>query len=610
MLFAHLIGTPTVLDINHQCTLPANHAERLTYGDRILWDIGPDYQRSRCILIWGANPRHNRPAAERDIAIARSKGATVIWIDPRPPEQVDRFNLHLPAAHLWLRIRPGTDAALCLAMIHVIIEERLFDQRFVERWCVGFEDLRAHVQRYTPEKAAEITWIPKEQIIEAARLFARQKPSCIHSRLGSGSQQVNATQTVRAIAILLSIVGSIDIPGGNLLNDPLGGFRTPNDMGHILRPPPEVEAKRIGAREFPFLSGGREHARFAFPQAHMPSALRAMREGRIKGLYVPGSNFVVMEGNSRMVWEALQQLDFMAVADFFLTPTAELADLVLPAAHWLETELPMRAYQVMGPRRYNHILASRKVVEPRGECWDDRKIVLELAKRMGVSLSWQNVEDLNDWQLEPVGISFRDIQKKPNQMISFPIRYKKYEGKGFATPSGKVELRSSILEEMGYPPFPDFQEPPQSPVSTPELFARYPMILTQHRRIIYMHSQFRQVPSFRKQEPDPSIEIHPQTAGSLGIRDGDWMWIERPGFQERVRGRARLVEGLHPQVISMVVGWWFPEKAGPEHGAFESNINTLIAHDPPYDPINGNHQARAILCRIGKESQHSPLPGP
>ena len=186
-------------------------------------------------------------------------------------------------------------------------------------------------------------------------------------------------------------------------------------------------------------------------------------------------------------------------------------------------------------------------------------------------------------------------------MISFPIQYRKYEGKGFSTPSGKVELRSSILEKMGYPPFPGFEEPPQSPARTPELFAEYPLILTQHRNIIFMHSEFRQVHSYRQGQPDPIIEVNPRTAAGLGIQDGDWMWIERPGFQERVRGRARFVEGLHPQVVSMLPGWWFPEKPGPEHGAFESNINTIISNDPPYDPINGNHQARAVLCRVGRE---------
>lgn len=141
---------------------------------------------------------------------------------------------------------------------------------------------------------------------------------------------------------------------------------------------------------------------------------------------------------------------------------------------------------------------------------------------------------------------------------------------------------------------------------TPEIFREYPLILTTHRNIIYMHSEARQLPSYRKVEPDPWIEIHPGTAQGKGIENGGWMWIERPGFQERVRGKARYVADLDPRVISMNVGWWFPEKPAPEHGAFESNINTIISNGPPYDPINGTHQARALLCRIGKEAVTTP----
>jgi anaerobic selenocysteine-containing dehydrogenase len=573
----------------------------MTTGERMLGDIGPDYQRSKCILIWGASPRHNRPAAERDINIARSKEAKLICIDPRPPERLDFFKLGLPPADLWLRIRPGTDAALALAMTNIVIKEGLYNRSFVDRWCAGFEDLKKHVQDFTPEKAEEITWVPKEQIIEATRLFAKTKPSCLHTRLGAGSQHINATQTVRAISIFQALAADIDVPGGNLVSSDLAGFRTPEITTQILRPPAEVDGKRIGRSEFPLLSGPRETARFVMPQAHTPSAIRAMLGRVIKAFYVPGSNVVLMEGDSRQTWAAFNNLDFLVVADFFMTPTAELADLVLPAAHWLEMGIPMRAYQVMGPRRYNHVLASRPAIEPRGECWDDRKILIELAKHIGVKIPWQNVEEFNDWQLEEVGVKFKEIQRRPHQMISFPIKYKKYEERGFHTPSGKVELRSSILEKIGYDPLPPYVEPPQSPVSTPELFQEYPLIMITHRNIIYMHSEFRQLPSFRKVEPDPFIEIHPETAAKRGIQDGTWMWIERPGFQDRVRGKARYVPGLDPRVISVHVGWWFPEKPGPEHGTFESNINTIISNAPPYDPINGNHQARALLCRVGKE---------
>jgi thiosulfate reductase/polysulfide reductase chain A len=571
----------------------------------MMGDIGPDYQRSKCILIWGASPRHNRPAAERDINIARSKGAKLICIDPRPPERLDLFKLDLPPADLWLRVRPGTDAALALGMIRITIAEELYDKNFVGRWCLGFEDLRAHVESFTPERVEEITWVPKEQILTAVRLYARNRPSCLHTRLGAGSQHINATQTVRAINIFNALIGDIDVPGGNLISSNLGGFRTPEMITQILRPPAEVEAKRIGAQTFPFLAGPREVSRYVMPQAHTPSAIRAMLRGEIRAFYVPGSNVVLMEGDSRSTWDALGNLDFMVVADFFLTPTAELADLVLPAAHWLEMGIPMRAYQVMGPRRYNHVLASRKVIEPRGECWDDRKIILELARRMGVNVPWQNPDDLNEWQMEETGVKFKEVQRRPHQMLSFPIHYKKYEKDGFPTPSGKIELHSSILAKTGYEPLPPYVEPPEGPVSTPALFAEYPLIAVTHRHVMYMHSEFRQLPSFRKVEPDPFIEIHPKTAGARGIGDGEWMWVERPGFREKIWGRARYVPELDLRVISVHVGWWFPEKPGPLHGAFESNINAIISSAPPYDPINGNHQARALLCRVGKEEKSS-----
>jgi len=482
----------------------------------------------------------------------------------------------------------------------VVIKEKLYNAKLVKDWCIGFDDLSEHVQDCTPKWAEGVTWIDREQIIEAARLFAKTKPSCLHSRLGAGAQHVNATQTARAVSIFMVLAADLDVPGGNLLTHKLGGFKVPDEIAKILRPPSEVELRRIGAREYPIISGTKETAHFLVPQCHTPTAIRAMLDKRIRALYVPGCNLAVMEGDSRQTCQALRSLDFLAVADFFLTPTAELADLVLPPAHWLETESPLRAYQVMGPRRYNHILAPKKVVDPRGQCWDNRKIILELAKRLEAKIPWENVDDFNDWILEHVGVRFKDIQKKPSQMLSFPLRYKTYEESGFNTPSGKIELRSTMLENLGYEPIPKFYEPPESPVSKPELAKEYPMILITHRKAIYMHSESRQLPSFRKLEPDPVIELSTEAAAKLGIKDSDEIWIERPGFEHRVRGKAKLVERLHPSVVSMVPGWWFPEKPDPEHGMFDSNINTIISNGPPYDPINGNHQARAIPCRVGK----------
>jgi len=255
----------------------------------------------------------------------------------------------------------------------------------------------------------------------------------------------------------------------------------------------------------------------------------------------------------------------------------------------------------------NYILAPRKLIEPVGECWDDRKIVIELAKRMGVDVPWQDIEAHNDWQLEEFGTKYKDIRSKPSQMISWPIGYKKYneEGFRFKTPSGKIELYSSILENHGYDPLPSHIEPPQSPVSTPELYKDYPLILTNYRSIVYTHSEFRQLPSLHEKFPEPLIEINPETAGALGINEGDEVFIERPGFKEQVYMKAKFSPEMHPRVVVCLSHWWFLEKTGPEHGCFESNINTIISTDPPYDLIAMNYQMRAVLCRVGKSTSRA-----
>ncbi len=390
-LFSHVIGTPNMLDINQQCTIPYTTAERVTFGDSICGDFGVHFKHSQCILIWGSNTRHNRPGLDRDINFTRTRGAKVIRVDPRPPETLDLKGLGLPAADIWLRLGPGTDAALALGMINVIINEGLYNREFVDRWCTGFEELRRHVQEYTPKRAAEITWVPEEKIVEAARLFATTKPSCLHGRLGVGSQQANTTQSSRAVAILAALAADIDVPGGNLLPD--------KEVGRVVRCftpefPPGVEEKRLGAREFPLIAGSAGMVKDFVPvgHAHNQACIQAMLDGKIKAFFIPGSNVVVSEGDSRETAAALRNLDFSVVVDLFMTPTAELADLVLPAAHFLETEIPLRAYQSMGPRYQNYILAPRKIIEPIGECWDDRKIVIELGKRMGADVPWQNID--------------------------------------------------------------------------------------------------------------------------------------------------------------------------------------------------------------------------
>lgn len=591
LLFGYLLETPNVLDANHLCSIPDNVAQSCTLGDVISTDRNVDYRRSKCILLWGANPPETRPPQAKDIFAAKADGAKLIVVDPRPTKIATR-------ADLWLRVRPGADAALALGMLNTIIERGLYDRAFVDKWCVGFEALRERAKEYPVDKVSELTWVPQEQVVEAATMFASIKPACIHTRLGIDSQHVNATQAARATTVLLALSGNIDVEGGNLLSNDLGGFMPIYQMRNALRLPVEVEMTRYGATEYPLSCGSKLTAKNRF-HAHTPSGVKAMLKHELRAGFIPGNNTILEEANSRETWEALKSLEFLVVVDLSMTPTAELADIVLPAAHWLETESPTCSFTGL----YNSVMATRKVIEPVGECWDDRRIVLELARRMEIESPWQTVDDLNDLRLQGLKMTFKELQNLPGQAMEFPVQYLKYEGRGFKTPSGKIELYSSIFEKHGYDPLPYHREPPESPYSTPELAKAYPMIMIQARHRAYEHTEYRNIPALRKLVPEPQVEISPEAARAHGINEGDEVWLESSKFSWRIKAKARFVHGLHPSVVSLTHGWWFPERTGPDHGCFESNANAIISNDPPYDPINGNYQVRAILCRIGKTEE-------
>jgi thiosulfate reductase/polysulfide reductase chain A len=288
----------------------------------------------------------------------------------------------------------------------------------------------------------------------------------------------------------------------------------------------------------------------------------------------------------------------LVVVDFVMTPSAELADYVLPATTWLERD------ECCDMNYMSYISARQKAIEPPGECWDDLKILIELVKRIPwanrEAIPWNDVHECFDWQLKGTGTTFDDLKNKGT--ISIPFKYNKFEENGFDTPSGKVELYSSVFEKNGYDPLPTYKEPPESPVSSPDLLGEYPLILiTGSRHMEYFHSENRQVAELRNRVPDPQVEINSDTARDANIQDGDWVWIETPRFKgERVKFRAKTTSGIRPQVVHARHGWWFPERQGPEYGCFESNINVIISGDPPREEICGSVPTRGSLCKIYK----------
>jgi anaerobic selenocysteine-containing dehydrogenase len=581
--FGHALGTPNWCEPGFaQCFHPRVNTCILTFGDFPVSDFTGGTPPA-CMLFWGHNPLNSGPDGETrfNVREALDHNPKIIVVDPRATELARR-------AEVWLQLRPGTDDALALAMLNVIIGEQLYDAPFVARWTHGFEALAEHVRSFTPEWAEPITWVAAEKIRAAARLFARTKPAMME--WGCAIEHTpNCIQTVRAISLLPAITGNIDVPGGWVFG--MHGIgRFPSLIENLS---PEANARRLGADRFKLLGG--EGA--DLPAAHIPTLLQAMREGKpypVKAFLVFGNNTLTTYANSALVYESLMKLDFMVCADLFMTPTAELADIVLPAASWPELDqlagLPTVAANV--------VLANQRAVRTH-ECKSDEEIFVELARRMTLPCGTEPVEAVLDAQLKAGGLDITFAEMKERGSITVPFKYRKYEGGGFKTPTGKIELYSTRFEQMGYAPLPTYAEPPESPLSRPDVAADYPLVLTTGARISYFfNSEHRQIDKLRKAHRDPVAEIHPDTAQRYGIANRDWMWIEtRRG---RIRQRARLTPGIDPRVIAAEHGWWFPEEPAPEYGVWKSNANLLTDNQPPYDPAMGTYQLRALLCRVSK----------
>lgn len=588
--FANTLGTPNWYEPGlANCFIPRITVSNLTYGGHVVADYYGKV-RPEAILFWGHNPVVSCPDGEMGFPAARAlrEGTFGIAVDPRRSETARLCGM-------WLPVRPGTDAALALAMIRVLIREELYDRAFVEQWTTGLPELAARVEPCTPEWAAAITRVPAADIIAAARRYATAKPAILEWGVAI-EQNPNSLQTVRALAILRALAGNIDVPGGDILG--MNILKPYPIMRNCL--PPEAAAKRIGGREFKLLGGFRAY----MPSAHIPGLFRAMRTGdpyRVRSLLIFGGNPLLTVANAREVRESLLKLDLLVVTDLFMTPTAALADYVLPAAAWPEVNQVVEMPYIVE----NAALAQQRALSV-GLCRQDEEIMIDLARRLDLPGAAESFEDILNQRLSPLGLSFEELKERV--MVFPPHEYRKYEKQGFRTPSRKVELYCKSLERLGYDPLPSFSEPPESPVAAPEVAREFPYVLTTGgRRREFFHSEGRQIESLRKRRPDPVAELHPETAGRHGIRDGDWITVSSP--RGSIRMRAQVSDGIMPDVVNVDHGWWFPERKDAERGVWESNANVLTSNAPPYDPAFGSYQMRGLLCAIRREDAPAG-PGP
>ncbi len=559
--FANTFGTINFGGVGSQCTIAGAIAQIYSAGQ-----TRPDIENASCIVMWGCNPSESNPLEWLEKVLpALDAGAKLIVIDPRITPMSQAADIHLQPT-------PGTDGAIGLAFAKVIIDNNLEDTSIVgdpgyvdQDGYAAFLDL---LESYTPEDVELISGVEAGDIEAAALMYATSGPACLKTGGNGVEHHTNGFQTMRAINLLSPLTGNFDIEGGDLVAGPKA---LPGDIMLASQQPSSPVA--IGATEHPVFFGASRQAMLN----RLPSVIDTGNPYDVKAMLVVGGNPAITHPNSSHYRSVLGKLDYLVVMDFFMTETAESADLFLPAATFLEKDLLTAKDQ---------IFLTPKVMEPLGEAWSEFDFLNALAKKMGYTeeFPFETIDDAIDLFVEPLGTSAAALREDflgiPYESTQ-PITYQKYKTQGFVTNSTKVEFASPNLGAAGQNPLPDYVPPDEYPGDF-----NYPLIITTGYRIpAFYNTRFRNAPSLLALYPNPLLEINVRDSGDLNIKEGDGVTISTPrGSADAV---ATIVDGLPPGVVATSHGW------------DSANINELTK-DTILDPISGFPAFRSFRCKVEK----------
>lgn len=578
---AYTFGSPNFGTESSVCSRSAVMASQLTFGAAIGGSL-PTKQTASC-LMWSKNPAYASPHEMPRLLEAKRRGVKFVIVDPRVTPTVRQL------ADIHLQLRPGTDGALALGMIHLMLEkEGLCDREFASKWIEGLDELSEYAMQFPPQEVERITWVPAQRIEDAVKLLAGCRPV---TWLGSSQATVhssNGLQNHRAILAVVALTGDFDAPGSvTVPTYPLGML----PFGHTAEFTREVELlpglrdKRVDRDRFPLWAALNS-------EIQMNLLPEYVEEGRIKAMVMFGANAMLWPQTAKYQ-EAIGRLEFAVAADYFLRPwTHAYVDMVLPAATTFERMSPVA---VFGRRIY----LREPVVPPSGEAKPDWLIALELGCRLGYEAEFWGGDESQALEaiLRKDGLTLNDLRRAGADGVTVPApgeeAFRKHEkgllrrdGKpGFNTPSGKIELKSKTLEQYGFDALPRYREPVESPARTPELAKEFPLILNTGARVpMFTHSKLRELPSLRRLMPHPVVNLHPRDAEVCAISQGDEVELESP--HGRIRLRANLTSEVLPGVIDVSHGW------------AEANVNEVVARY--FDPITGFVAFKEGLCRVRK----------
>lgn len=638
---ARSFGTPNVVFATENCNWHKDFSPQYTFGSGIGM---PELEHTGCLLLWGTNPSTSLLSLSLEVRKARKRGMKLIVIDPRDAGLAR-------GADLWLRPRPGTDGALALAMAQALLEAGHVDMEFVRRWSNAAFLVRADnglflraadietgasAQNYLAwnqaqqmavlvdaeadnsgfalsgefvvqtssgpvlcrpafayyadacaamslERAEAATGVPAQQIRSAAQLIWDAAPAAFFTWTGL-CQHSDATQTTRALCLLYALTGQLDAPGGNVF------FPRPPlyDVSGLDLLPQGMLEKTIGRDKRPLGPGRR-----GWLSARDVDDALAQEPSPLKVLLSFGGNPVATKPMSPDYAQHIDRLEFFAIAEMFMTPTAALADIVLPAASAWEREGLYGGFHC-SRQAEAHLQLRPACVAPRGEAKADTWIVFELAQRLGLGEHFfaGDREAALRHVLSPSGVALETLRANPQGVtLDLLMRYRKYTTAGFATPTGCLEIYSETFLRHGYAPVPNGDVPESGS-------DKFPLTLLSVKQVAYCHSQMRTLNSLRRLAPEPIAEMHPATAASRGIAEGAWVQIATA--RGIIAGKARFNAALDPAVVCTSYGWH--EATQPELAATLPpgvTLNFAAVVDPAAcDPASGSDALKRVPCEV------------
>ena len=652
--FASVFGSPNTASTGHICNWHKDSGSTYTYGGGI---PAPDFENSRCVLLWGHNPNASWPTQAMRISSAANHGAKLIVIDPRPIPLTKK-------AALWLPIRPGSDGLLALSFLHIMLEEELYDKDFLHQWTNGnllissasgapisaamvgrsqakgfaiWDDARDELAFYDPESlrfdppdarpafngrfrvaidnGGEVEARPVFDLFrERIEAFAPEKTA---ERTGISADL--ARQAVRlftrtkpasyytyngieqhatAMQTNRAICLFYALTGG--LDRPGGNVRLPkpavNDIEGRKSLSAEQTKKRLGFAQRPLGPA-------ATGKIQAYEAYKAILKGEpypVRAFLSFGGDLIMANGDTATGRQAMQSLDLYVQTDFYETPAARYADFLLPASTaWECFNIRTSFEQRLETSTYMQF--REPVVPPQHETRPDLQIIFDLALRMGFAEEFfhGDLEKAFDYVLAPTGVTLAQLKAHPGGMhVPMEMRYEKYRKTGFKTPSRKVEIYSLEFHKHGYDPLPGGKL--REDIFPPDVLARYPFTLTSSKTISFCHGQHRSIPALRHQVPEPFAEVSQQDADDLGIREGDRVRVETA--VSAVTVNAKINDQLPDKMVRVMHGWWqgCPELNLPAYDPFSdqgANVNLIIANDI-IDPITGSVPHRSYPCRV------------